>query len=153
MRTVLLLSAAVLAPLAPLHAATYGEGVSLAEPTSLAELTADPARFDGDTVRVEGEVGAVCAMKGCWMLLADEGAEIRVKVEDDVIVFPPEAVGERGAAQGTIHLIEMDRDEWIAWQRHLAEEAGASFDDSGVGEGPFVRVELAGTGAEIPIAD
>jgi hypothetical protein len=127
--------------------------VTVAEPTPLAELAADPAHFDGQTVRVEGSVSAVCEMKGCWMLLVDGDAEVRVKVPDDLIVFPAAAVGERAAAQGTVGVAELDRESWVAWQRHLAEEAGLSFDDAGIGDGPFLRVEIAGTGAEIPVPE
>ena len=131
---------------------TYGAGVSLTEATSIAELTADPERFAGATVRVEGAVDAVCEMQGCWILLRDEGAQVRVKVPDGEIVFPASAVGQRAAAQGTVEVLALERDEWVAWQKHLAEETGAAFDEATVGDGPYVRLRIAGTGALIPLS-
>jgi len=67
-----------------------------------------------------------------------------------VIVFPAEAIGQMATAQGQVSAVSMGRDEFVAWQKHLAEEAGEVFDDSEVGDGPFLRVQIAGTGAEIP---
>jgi hypothetical protein len=142
----------VLAGMTPAVAETYGEGVTLEETTPIAELMANPASFDGKTVRVEGKVNAVCERMGCWMLLEDEGGEVRVKVEDGVIVFPAEAIGKMAVAQGEVSAVSMEREEWVAWQKHLAEEAGDEFDDTEVGEGPFLRVQIAGTGAEIPVS-
>lgn len=135
---------------APVAAETYGEGVSLETATPIVELMAEPASFEGQTVRVEGEVNAVCEHMGCWMLLRDEGAEVRIKVEDGVIVFPLEAIGQRAAAQGTVTVQSMERAAWVSWQKHLADEAGIEFDDASIGEGPFLQVQIAGTGAEIP---
>jgi len=134
----------------PLAAETYGEGVSLEASTPIADLMAAPASYEGQTVRVEGEVNAVCENMGCWMLLRDDGAEVRVKVEDGVIVFPVEAIGRRAIAQGEVKVKSMERAAWVSWQQHMAEEAGKEFDESSIGEGPFLQVQIAGTGAEIP---
>lgn len=135
---------------APDPAGTYGDAPTLEEVTPIAAIVADPASFEGEEVLVEGEVRGVCAMAGCWMELADaDGHEIRIKVEDGVIVFPKEAVGVNAAAQGTVTVREMSREEWVSWQRHLADEMGEEFDESSIGEGPFRMVQIAGTGARI----
>lgn len=134
----------------PVSAETYGEGVTLEEATSIADLMAAPASFEGQTVRVEGEVNAVCENMGCWMMLKDGAAEVRIKVEDGVIVFPLEAIGQRAVAQGEVTVRSMERAAWISWQKHLADEAGEPFDEQSVGEGPFLQVQIAGSGAEIP---
>lgn len=129
---------------------TYGEGLSLTEVTPIAKITADPAAFAGQVVRVEGKVTGVCAMKGCWIELASkENDKVRVKVEDDVIVFPQEAAGQWAAAEGEVTVRDMPREQWVAWQRHLAEERGETYDDSEVGDGPFQLVQIEGRGAEI----
>lgn len=134
----------------PAGAETYGDGVTLGESTPIADLMKDPSSFEGKTVRVEGEVNAVCEKMGCWMMLQDGAAEVRIKVDDGVIVFPAEAIGQWAAAQGEVTVRSMDRAEWVAWHKHLAEEAGEVFDEASVGEGPFLRVQIAGSGAEIP---
>ena len=136
----------------PVGAETYGDGVSLEKATPIADLMAAPASFEGQTVRVEGEINAVCENMGCWMMLQDGAAEVRIKVDDGVIVFPLEAIGQRGAAQGEVSVKTMERSEWVAWHKHLAEEAGEPFDESAIGEGPFLQVQIAGSGAEIPVS-
>lgn len=134
----------------PADAETYGDGVTLEKATPIADLMAAPESFEGQTVRVEGEVNAVCENMGCWMMLKDGAAEVRIKVQDGVIVFPLEAIGQPAVAQGEVTVKSMDRAAWISWQKHLAEEAGEAFDEESVGDGPFLQVQIAGSGAEIP---
>ena len=130
---------------------SYGEGVALEASTSIADVLADPQAFDGQTVRVEGFVQDVCPRKGCWMTLAagPEAEALRIKVEDGVIVFPQDAKGRQAVAQGVVRVHEQSREEYVAWQSHLAEEKGEDFDPEGVGDGPFLSVQISGTGAEI----
>jgi len=92
-------------------------------------------------------------MKGCWMELESRDAQhLRVKVDDGVIVFPPAAEGRWAVAQGTVELMEMTREQYTGWLRHLAEEQGRDFDEATVGEGPYRLVQIRGEGAEI-VAD
>jgi hypothetical protein len=84
------------------------------------------------------------------MDIADEaGRSLRIQVEDGVLVFPSDAVGRPAVAQGTVTMKEMTRADYVAWQRHLAEEGGKPFDEAALGEGPFRVVHIAGTGARI----
>jgi hypothetical protein len=102
----------------------FGAGVSLTEVTPIARVLQDPASFEGQTVRVEGTVAAVCRHMGCWMSLAPTEAAtgspriapestvsvpaartLRLKVDDGVIVFPVSAKGRRAAAQGVIQRV------------------------------------------------
>lgn len=129
---------------------TYGEGVKLTASTSIQEIVSNPDAWNGKTVRVEGKVVGVCEMKGCWIELeSQDQSRLRIKVEDDVIVFPAEAKGRWAVAEGTVSVREMTRDEWVRWQSHLAEEKGETFDEAAVGEGPYRLVQVQGTGAEI----
>lgn len=129
---------------------SYGEGSGEGELVAIADILADPDAWQGKTVRVEGSISGVCPKAGCWMELVDaENASLRIKVEDGVIVFPEEAVGKKAIARGEVKVMDMERDRWVAWQRHLAEELGETFDEASVGEGPFRMVQIAGVGAEI----
>lgn len=128
---------------------TYGEAPTLETMTPIAELVADPERFEGRRVRVAGEVEGVCPMKGCWMNLRQGDDLVRIKVEDDVIVFPADAVGAEATAEGVVELLEMSREQYVGWQAHLADELGRDFDPASVGEGPFTIVQIRGLGAEI----
>ena len=130
--------------------AVYGAAVTVTEPTPIAAILEAPTEHAGRVVRVEGKVSGVCAMAGCWMELEDEAQRrIRIKVEDGVIVFPADAVGQKAVAQGTVRLETLSRERYVAWRKHLAEETGAPFDEAAVGDGPFQVVEIAGSGAAI----
>jgi hypothetical protein len=137
---------------------SYGAGVAIAQATPIAAIAARPDDFVGTTVRVEGEVKAVCTAAGCWMdLVADQGAyggeagvvSMRVKVDDGKIVFPVAAKGKRAVAEGVVEAIEMSRDGYVAALRHEADETGVPFDESSVGPGPYRLVRIHGTGAEV----
>ena len=125
--------------------------MTLAETTSVARILADPDAYVGKKVRVQGKVADVCPMKGCWMELSEEkdGSSLRIKVDDDVIVFPADAKGKLAVAEGVVEATPMTRDEYVAWQAHLAEERGQKFDAATVGSGPFRVLQLRGTGARI----
>jgi ABC-type amino acid transport substrate-binding protein len=127
----------------------FGAGAGKLEPTPIAKIVADPESFEGREVAVRGKVAGVCPMKGCWMELEQDGARVRVKVEDDVIVFPGDAEGRTAVAQGKVELLDMDRPAYVAWRRHRAEELGQAFDEADIGDGPFRVVQIAGSGAEI----
>ena len=136
----------------------FGAGVDLQTTTPIREIVADPDAWVGKTVRVKGKVAGVCTKKGCWMELESrEGDHLRVKVEDDVIVFPRESEGRWAVAQGMVEVKDLSREQYTGWLRYQAEEQGATFDEVSVGEGPYRLVQIKGTGAEIdsepPAAD
>jgi hypothetical protein len=132
---------------------TYGAGLRLAETTPVEDLLARPEEFVGRAVRVDGEVVEVCEMAGCWMAIraggAAAGGAVRVKVADGEIVFPVSARGKPAAAEGGFERLEMTRERFLAYQRHLAEEQGKTFDPATVGDGPYRVYQITGTGAEI----
>ncbi len=147
----LLACLAILTPTLWAGTQTYGAGVKEAETTSVAKILADPDAYVGKTVRIEGKVTDVCPMKGCWMELeeGDGKSRLRVKVDDGVIVFPVDAKGKSAVAEGVVEAIPMDRDSYVGWLQHLAEEQGKPFDASTVGDGPFRILQIRGTGAKV----
>lgn len=128
----------------------YGAGVTLTTSVGIGELLASPEKFVGKKVRVDGVVTAVCAKRGCWMMLTDPEREmgIRIKVEDGVIVFPMEAMGRKASAEGIFEVINP------AGERHEGEQ----HDEPGAGGHSCAEQEkaakkasatyqIAGTGA------
>jgi hypothetical protein len=119
---------------APYAAASesYGSGVSLTETTPMDRIIANPAAFEGKTVKVEGTVTAVCTHMGCWMSLAPDaahdGSTLLIKVDDGVIVFPVSAKGKRAAAQGVVQKVGADAEG----QSAAAEAAKAQQKDAPV---------------------
>lgn len=156
MRIYLLLvaAAAILSPALSAETLTLGEPRTEVATVAIEELLADPTKYTDQRVRIEGLVTGVCPMKGCWMTLAaEQGMEVRVKVEDDVITIPADATGNRASAEGVVRLRNYNRDEWISWQSHLAEEKGETFDEGKVGDGPYQVVSLEGLGIEISLPE
>lgn len=149
-------SLAVLITLVALPAAAgdgkaYGEPLTGEDTIPIHQLLEDPDPYLGEVVRVEGLVTGVCEKRGCWMSLGSdekEFEEIRIKVDDGVIVFPMEAKGKRAVAEGVLTKIEMTMEETIAYKKHHAEEHNEEFDAASVTE-PLVFYQIKGTGAVI----
>ncbi|HYN09539.1 MAG TPA: DUF4920 domain-containing protein [Vicinamibacterales bacterium] len=124
---------AVIALTAPPFSAdqTLGAGVKLTEPTSIAVLYADPEKFVGKPVRLDGVVTAVCEEMGCWMALADSADSkqtVRFKVDHDgAITFPIAARGKRASAEGVFQRIDAaDKEGNEAAREQLAAQPTAS---------------------------
>jgi hypothetical protein len=130
---------------------TYGKPLTGSDTVEISELLSHPDAYLDKVVRVEGLVTGVCEKRGCWMSLAsddEEFQEIRIKVDDGVIVFPLEAKGRRAIAEGVFTKIEMSLEQTVAYRKHHAEEHGEEFDPSSVTE-PLVFYQIKGSGAVI----
>jgi len=128
----------------------YGEPLSGSDTMKISELVSTPDDYLGKTVRVEGLVNGVCEKRGCWMSLAsdEEFQELRIKVDDGVIVFPVEAKGRRAVAEGVFTKIEMSMEQTLAYAKHHAEEHGEKYEPEKVTE-PLVYFQVNATGAVI----
>ena len=124
--------------------------MTVRESISVSELLARANELDGQRVRVEGEVLEVCKKKGCWMNLAGDqpGTKIRIKVTDDVIVFPTEAEGRYAIAEGLVKRMPLSLEDSRGYLAHEAEEQGREFDPASVTEAITV-VRVDGLGAMI----
>lgn len=129
---------------------TYGKEISVKEKTGISEILAEPEKFLGKRVLVEGAILDVCAAAGCWMDLSDEKGErkIKIKVQDGEIVFPVEAKGKTARVEGEVYSIELNEKEAVAFMKHMAEDAGKEFDESSV-TGPMTVYQIKGIGAVI----
>lgn len=128
----------------------YGRPLTGQDTVPISTLLEDPEPYLGKVVRVEGLVTGVCEKRGCWMTLAGERdfEQIRIKVEDGVIVFPMEAKGHRAVAEGLLTKVEMTLEQTVAYRQHHAEEHGEAFDPASVTE-PMSFLQIQGTGAVI----
>ena len=87
---------------------------------SLPDALNDVDRFANQSVIVEGIVGQVCQMKGCWMQLVPKGATagIRVTFKDYGFFVPTESGGLVARLEGTFERIVFSKED----ADHLAEE-------------------------------
>jgi hypothetical protein len=109
--TIIVLFSLLLAGTVVAKEKVYGEGVGEGDFTKISAILAEPDDFAGETVRVEGTAVGVCKHRGCWLTLASdkEGETLRVKVEDGVIVFPKEIVGEHVRVEGKFAINKVEK--------------------------------------------
>jgi hypothetical protein len=82
----------------------YGKEITIKEITPLSNLLAHPEKYINKTILIEGKIIDVCSEKGCWIDIAgeSENQKIKVKVEDGVIVFPQDSKGKTVLIQGIL---------------------------------------------------
>ncbi|MGD8440749.1 MAG: DUF4920 domain-containing protein [Holophagae bacterium] len=133
---------------------TYGDGVTLHEAVPVGTLLASPDDYLGKKVRVDGVITAVCKKRGCWMQITDpdSGNGVRIKVDDGVIVFPYEAMGNKAAAEGVFDAITLSPEQVEARAAQQAAEQknaeGESCDKEGARDGSG-----EGAGCDAPVQD
>lgn len=131
-------------------ATTYGQPLTLKETTKVSDILANPEKYDGKRVKIEGPVVDVCQMRGCWIKIAgDQDFEsITFKVDDGVITFPMSARGKSAVVEGVVSVTTQSVEEQKKHGEHLAKEQGKTFDPASV-KGPKTVIMLRGEGAEI----
>lgn len=130
----------------------YGNEIQSSNKVKISEILSNPKAYVGKTVLVEGMVVDVCKEAGCWMDIASDipNQKIKVKVKDGDIVFPVEAKGKSALVEGIVYSIELDEEEAREYFQHMAEDAGKEFDSTLV-TGPMTIYQIKGKGAEIKI--
>ncbi len=122
-----------------------GKDLGGLEPVSVKDLLAKSDDYAGKTVRVEGDVNAMCHHRRGWFSVQDEGdrtgAFVRILTNPSFLV-PAGSIGKKARAEGTVDVIE----ESAAAAKHYAE--GHKIGDPSKIDGPIKRVVIRATGAE-----
>ncbi len=128
----------------------YGKEITLKEKTKVSDILADPGKYSGKQVLVEGKIMDVCKKAGCWIKIASDkkGESIQFKVKDGVIVFPVSAKGKTALAEGVVSVKKYSKEELIEQAKHEAKEQGKAFDPSTI-QGPSIVVRIDGEGAVV----
>tara|TARA_B100001175_G_scaffold249885_1_gene216996 strand:- start:6463 stop:6846 length:384 start_codon:yes stop_codon:yes gene_type:complete len=120
---------------------------------SISSLINNTSQFLDKNIVTEGEIVDVCPMKGCWIEIKDFESNqiIRVKVQDDVIVFPQDSKEKKVIVNGVFTKIEFTEDQAIKWKIHLAEEKGLKLGESDVtlDSSDLIEYRIKGLGAKI----
>jgi hypothetical protein len=106
------------APEAPPAGRSFGAAIELERATPLAEVLAAPERFADEPLLVRGRIAEVCQKKGCWTLLQDGDAVVRVRFEDYAFFLPRDCAGDEALVQGRVRLRTLSEAE----ARHYAAE-------------------------------
>ena len=127
---------------------TYGDGVTLEEAVPIDTLIANADDYVGKTVRVDGVITGVCKKRGCWMQVTDpeSGNGVRIKVEDGVIVFPYESMGQKAAAEGVFEAIKLTPEQIEARKAAAHGHEVGEDCDKALGD-------ASGAGCDAPVVD
>jgi hypothetical protein len=100
----------------------YGADIDAKGTSSTKEMMAMLEESDEVFVKVDAEITATCAAKGCWMnLQLGDGEEMRVTFKDYAFFVPTEGMaGNRAVIEGKVSRSLTD----VATLRHFAEDAG-----------------------------
>jgi len=121
----------------------FGAGLTLSDPIPLTELLGDPERFEGRPVLVRGRVSDVCQKKGCWTILRDGEAHVRVRFHDYGFFLPKDCSGEEALVEGLVKLELLSE----AKARHYAEESRNG--DPDAVRGPQREIGFVATGVRL----
>ena len=128
----------------------FGTALTLTEATRVSDIYANPEKYNGKRVQVQGPNVDVCAQMGCWLALGSdkEFQTIRFKVDDGVIVFPMSVKGMNAKVEGVISVETLSVAQQIAKGHEHAKEQKTTFDPKTV-TGPKVEVMIKGEGAVV----
>jgi hypothetical protein len=117
-----------------------------AKKVSLAKVLANPAKFAGKTVRVEGVIVRSCKMEGCWAELAPDAnaKSVRVKMKDHAFFIPLQSAGFKARAQGVFTVKTLSKEQ----VDHLINDDGAKFDNRNA-DGTVTEISFEATGVEL----
>ena len=131
----------------------YGDDFNYDTIQSISSLIDNPNQFLDKQIVTEGKIVDVCPMKGCWIEIkdSDSGQIIRVKVQDDVIIFPEDSKEKKVIVNGIFTKIAFTEDQAIKWKIHLAEEKGLKLEESDVtlDSSDLIEYRIKGLGAKI----
>ena len=131
----------------------YGDDFNYDSIQSISSLIDNPNQFLDKQIVTEGKIVDVCPMKGCWIEIkdSDSGQIIRVKVQDDVIIFPQDSKKKKVIVNGIFTKIEFTEDQAIKWKIHLAEEKGLKLEKSDLtlDSSDLIEYRIRGLGAKI----
>ncbi len=123
-----------------------GSALAGAKKVSLAKVLADPSKYAGQLVRVEGVVVRSCKMEGCWMELAPakDAKSVRVQFKDHKFFIPLQSAGFKARAEGTFEVKKLSKEE----VDHLINDDGAKFDNRNA-DGSVTEVRFVASGVEL----
>ena len=107
------------------------------------EVDGEPTFEVGQPVLVQGRLTDVCTKKGCWTVLTDGDAFVRVRFHDYGFFLPQDVLGADALVEGRATLRTLSERE----ARHLASESRGG--DPDAIEGPQRELGFVATGVRV----
>lgn len=113
---------------------------------SLAKVLANPTKYAGQTMRVEGVITRACKKEGCWMQLAPTatGKSVMIKFKDHQFFVPLKSAGAMAKVEGMLEVKTLSKEE----VDHLVNDDGAKFDKINA-DGTVTEVGFTAFGVEL----
>jgi hypothetical protein len=124
-----------------------GAPIGKADKVDIGRLFAEPARYAGKPVRIEGVIVRSCKMEGCWAEVAadkDSPRSIRVQMKDHAFFIPLNSAGSRARVEGTVSVRTIEKAE----VEHLMNDDGAKFPNINA-DGTVTELSFVATGIEL----
>ena len=97
----------------------FGAPIQLDTPTPLSKVLAHPDRYAEEPILIAGRIADVCQRKGCWTVLAEGDAVLRIRFKDYGFFLPKDIHGQFALAEGRVQLETQSQET----ARHYAEES------------------------------
>ncbi len=97
----------------------FGAGLTLAVVSDLEEVVREPGRYLDDPILVRGRISDVCQKKGCWTVLSQGEANVRVRFKDYGFFLPSDSSGKQAYVEGVVKLETLSEKS----ARHYARES------------------------------
>ncbi len=123
---------------------TIQRGAALAKEVALADVLADPSKFEGESVRVSGFIVRSCKTEGCWAELGvakDSKKTVRVAMKDHSFFIPLQSAGFKAVAEGVFTVETISKEK----VKHLMDEDGATFENINA-DGTVTEVSFTASG-------
>jgi hypothetical protein len=129
----------------------FGAGLALTRPLplsaalteALAAAQSESSKSSNEPVLVQGRIAEVCQRKGCWTILQDGDARVRVRFKDYGFFLPTNCSGRTAYVEGIFEIATLTEAE----ARHYASESPGG-DPSSI-HGPQREVGLIATGVRL----
>jgi hypothetical protein len=123
-----------------------GAPIGTAKKVSLAKMLAEPSKYSGKTVLVEGVIVRSCKMEGCWAELAPskDAKSVRVEMKDHSFFIPLQSAGSLARVEGVFTVKTLTKEK----VDHMIKEDGAKFENRNA-DGTVKEISFAATGIEL----
>ena len=122
------------------RAQNFGAPIALDAETSLKDVISHPERYAEGPVLIKGRVTDVCQKRGCWTVLADGDARVRIRFKNYGFFLPRDATGKLALAEGEVR-VEVQSERTA---RHYASESKSEDPEAIVGERRVVAFTASG---------
>jgi uncharacterized protein DUF4920 len=121
----------------------FGAGLSGARTVALADVVKSPEAYTGRTIKTEGRVSAVCAHKGCWMVLKEGESTVRVTFKDYGFFVAKDGAGATATVEGVFSVQTLPKGTAM---HYAAETPGGKPDEI---KGDVKELSIVATGVEL----